>query len=336
MKIFSSFFGAITLLAAASFLQSCRQAENNKATFVKKFNDGWEFVISSDSSCIFSAKTNSAWQKVKLPHTPVIEPLIVNDQWQGISWYRKDFFLGSDMEGKQLFMKFEGAMNVAEVWINGVKKIRHPGGYLPFVVDFTHDARINDTNQVIVRLDNTDNPVTGPKPLKKLDFNTYGGLYRDVSLIAKNSVFITDPVWANKPGSGGMVVTYVEVTKERALIRVKTHVMNAGDKDREVMIRQELLKGKSVMVLETSPPQQIKAGNDIEVFTDLTVPSPDLWSPSSPYLYDLVTLIISDDRVVDTDTTTIGIRRFDIRKDYFAINGEKMFLRGVNRHQEYP
>jgi len=69
------------------------------------FNDGWEFVIAADSSGIFENPGNYKWQEVTLPHTPVIEPLIVNNQWQGTCWYRKSFRLPRNSDGKKFFLR---------------------------------------------------------------------------------------------------------------------------------------------------------------------------------------------------------------------------------------
>jgi len=325
-----------TLLILLLLLNSCRNTDDSAFMAQVKFNEGWEFTLSADSSAAFNAESGLLWEKVRLPHTPVIEPLVVNNQWQGICWYRKDFVLPANAEGKRLFLRFEGAMNVADVWVNGVKKTRHLGGYLPFVIDFTDEAVPDSLNHVIVRLDNTDNPITGPKPLKQLDYNTYGGLYRDVFLIMENTVFITDPIFENRPGSGGIFVSYPGVSREKAVIRVQTHVKNTGDGDQDIVISHIILKGNDVILKYESPGRELKAKSDAEFVEDITLPSPDLWSPASPNLYKLVTHVSTGNRLLDTDTTRIGIRRFDIRQDHFSINGEEMFLRGVNRHQEYP
>ncbi len=281
------------------------------------FNNDWQFILSADSAEVFDAQNTLAWEKVSLPHTARLEPLIVNDQWQGICWYRKDFVLPENVKGKNLFLRFEGAMNVAEVWVNGVKKIIHLGGYLPFMVDFTKEAKAGKHNQVIVKLDNRDNPITGPKPLKQLDFNMYGGLYRDVFLVIENDVFITNPIIENKKDAG-IFVTYPVVTPEKAVVHVETHVKNTGDGNGEIVVKNEIL------------------GVCNETEADIEIANPKLWSPKSPNLYHLVTNVYVDGELADTDTTRIGIRRFEITKDRFAINGEEMFLRGVNRHQEYP
>ncbi|MFO7671649.1 MAG: hypothetical protein R6W31_18465 [Bacteroidales bacterium] len=177
------------------------------------FNAGWEFRIDS-----IGLPESMKWEKVSLPHTAHIEPLVVNNQWQGDCWYRKTFSYNPGWQGKKLFLRFEGAMNVAEVWINGNKKMTHSGGYLPFVVDITEDIRGIESNTIDVKLNNEDNPETGPKPLPTLDFNMYGGLYRDVFLVVKNKVHITDAQFANQIAGGGVFVTYPEVTNEKAIV----------------------------------------------------------------------------------------------------------------------
>ncbi len=118
-------------------------------------------------------------------------------------------------------------MNVAEVWINGNKKITHYGGYLPFVVEITDDILFDELNTVYVKLNNKDNLTTGPKPLKDLDFNMYGGLYRDVFLVVKNRVHITDAQFADVPAGGGIFVTYPEVSSNKARVSIQTHIQNS-------------------------------------------------------------------------------------------------------------
>jgi beta-galactosidase len=159
--------GLFAILLAAG----CKKS-GQKAVFEDRtFNAGWEFTRSDDSTSAFAPGT--AWEQVTLPHTARIEPLVVNNQWQGTCWYRRRFWLDQGFSEKNLFLRFDGAMNMADVWVNGVKKTRHLGGYLPFSVNFTAEAIPGDTNEVIVKLDNRDNPVTGPKPLEVLDFNMY-------------------------------------------------------------------------------------------------------------------------------------------------------------------
>ncbi len=100
----------------------------------------------------------------------------------------------------------------------------HPGdhpSFGPFAqLDLIEVALFDVENIVRVKLNNKDNPLTGPKPLENLDFNTYGGIYRNVWLIAKNPLHITDPIYTNKAASGGIFVTYPKVSKEEATIPI--------------------------------------------------------------------------------------------------------------------
>jgi beta-galactosidase len=338
-----NFFAIFSCLVLIAFVLSSCKTEVSKPIPPKLFNDNWQFILSADSSDVFKPDSDLAWEKVRLPHTPVIEPLIVNDQWQGICWYRKEFVLPAEAAGKNVFLRFEGAMNVADVWVNGEKKTTHLGGFLPFVVDFTAEAIPGKMNRVIVRLDNRDNPITGPKPLKQLDFNTYGGLYRDVFLVMENDVFITDPILENLPGNGGIFVTYPEVSEQKATIRVQTHIRNTGKGNEKITVQHKIIKqdsnkvihqGNEITYCVTTEPESL--GNNSTKITNIDLTNPELWSPATPDLYYLVTDLYSDGQLSDTDTTRIGIRRFEITRDRFAINGEEMFLRGVNRHQEYP
>jgi beta-galactosidase len=306
----------------------------------KKFNNNWSFQVlegSKKDSLFFKyIKENSNWQPVQLPHTPKIEPKIVNNQWQGISVYKKSFHLSNNLKNKKLFFEFEGAMNIAEVWVNDTKLIKHHGGYLPFVIDFTKLAFFDAENTIVVKLNNKDNPITGPKPLKKLDFNTYGGIYRNVWLIAKNKLHITDPILENKIASGGIFVSFPEVTAQKASIHIKTHIRNETDNTNSFMLRNTLLKKDSILVSVTTEKQALAANIDKEIIANINLRNPKLWSPETPDLYHLKTEIIQNGEVVDLEITRIGIKTIKFIGQDFYLNGEKTFLRGVNRHQEYP
>ena len=95
---------------------------------------------------------------------------------------------------------------MADVWLDGERVGGHMGGYLPFVLDISERVQPGRDHLLAVRLYNRDNPITGPKPLAQLDFNTYYGLYRPVYLIRKNRLHITDPLLADRPASGGVFV----------------------------------------------------------------------------------------------------------------------------------
>src|SRR4029077_9642547 len=92
-------------------------------------------------------------------------------------------------------------------------------------------------------------------------------------------------------------------------------------------------EGRAVASLETAA-EPLAGGADREVIQELRIANPQLWSPNSPYLYQVRSEMIAEGTPVQTELTHIGIRRFEITADGFRINGDKMFLRGCNRHQE--
>ncbi len=283
-----------------------------------------------------SAPPVSGWQPVLLPHSAKIEPRIVNDQWQGDALYKRSLFAHRAWRGKTVWLRFEGAMGVAQVYSNGEHIFAHMGGYLPFTVDLSDKLRFGEQNRLLIHLDNRDNPLTGPKPLAELDFNFYGGLYREVRLLLRDSLHITDEMLAKRVAGGGVFITYPQVTQVRADVRIKTHIANQGETPRHFNIVHTLLDGDQAVATRSSEEIQINAGSDLEHTTNIIVVSPRLWTPRAPALYQLRTQVVSKDRVIDERETQIGIRHIDVSTEGIRINGEKLFLRGVNRHQEYP
>jgi beta-galactosidase len=309
----------------------------------RDFNPGWRFLLADADGAENPAFDDGAWVSATLPHTARIESVVTGlpgsdtAQWQGVCWYRKHFRLGEESRGRKVFLKFEAAMNVADVWVNGTHLGRHLGGWLPFGFDISDGVTAGGDNVLAVRLDNRDNPVTGPKPLAQLDFNSYHGLYRNAHLVIKDPLHISDPILADRPASGGIFVTYPEVGEDAATVRVRTHVRNDGRDPRSFRVRQRLVDRDGRKVAEAwSDPVPLASGGDTRLEQDLHVAAPALWSPRRPSLHTLLTELVEDGRVVDAEGTRLGIRHLDISADGFRINGERMFLRGTNRHQEYP
>ena len=278
---------------------------------------------------------DSEWKVVSLPHTARIEPLLVNDLWQGICWYRKKFNLTEEAENKKIIIEFEAAMNHSKVWVNGQLVAEHQGGYLPVVADITGFVRLDQENLIAVQLDNTDNSITGPKPLEILDFCMYGGLYRNARLVLKDKVYISHPILANKIAGGGIFITYPKVSEDESVVQVKTHVVNEYNEPKSVDVIQSVIcDGKQIAKQKSSV--LLGVGEDAEVTEQIQLKSAELWSPSSPNLYQLRTTVLVDGKTVDQKLTRFGIRELIFKDKDLYINGQKTFLRGVNRHQEYP
>ncbi len=290
------------------------------------FNKDWKF--SQDS--IFSKSIS-----IEVPHVPRIEPLVVNDQWQGVMWYKKEFEHYSQGEEK-LFLKFEGVMHESEVWLNEQYVKHHKGGYLPFTIDISNHLR-EGKNSVKVKVKNTDNPVIPPgKPLRDLDFNYYGGIYRDVKLITKNNVYISDPILTNKIGGGGILVHFSEITDVSAKCEINIHAVNESSKEKELYAEIILRDPDGKTLLQKSDVVSVKSKSDHGLSISFNIDKPKLWGTSSPYLHTLTTKLYSNDQIVDSVTQKVGIRKIEMNSEGFFLNEKKMYIRGTNRHQEYP
>jgi beta-galactosidase len=298
-------------------------------------NDAWQFYRDADRKVTGAEQVPAdAWSTVGLPHAAHVEPRVPTAPWQGTVFYRKTFD-AAPQPGERAILRFEAVMNVADVWLNGRHLGQHLGGYLPFAFDVTDLLKAGGKNEVVVRANNEDNAITGPKPLKELDYIQHGGMYRGVSLITKPAVHITDEMLSATKAGGGVFVTFPQVDKAQALVQVKTEVNNSSKAARTVTVRNTLAwQGKEVARAEQKV--TLKAGERRHVTMPLSVAQPHLWSPQAPNLHVLDTAVVGEG-AGDTVQTRIGIRRIAFDKHHkLLLNGEPLQLRGVNRHQEYP
>ncbi|WP_439882556.1 glycoside hydrolase family 2 protein [Pontibacter sp. MBLB2868] len=311
---------------------------------VRSFNDGWEFARDIDTTIAverLSAKNEREvkWEQVSLPHTARLEPVEkVEQQWQGDAFYRKVFTVPASDKGKHIALKFEAAMQVADVFLNGKHIFKHKGGYLPFYVNLSEDVQFGEENVLLVKLDNRDNPQVVPgKPLADLDFNYYSGIYRDVYFITKDKLHISDPIAADRVAGGGILLHYDTVSAASAVLTVQTEVKNEHQQARTAQLKTTLKDKSGKVVAEAlSEPMQVSNGAYTTFNQRLNIPSPVLWSPDNPYLYELSVVLVQNGQETDVQTLSTGVRNFRFTPGAFYLNGEKLFLRGTNRHQEYP
>ena len=298
---------------------------------VKSFNSDWE-ILRADvkDSPIFHN-----WEKVTLPHTARLESKVVVSQFQGDCVYRKSFYCPLKKDEKA-FLYFEGVMMTAAVYLNGTWMSTHEGGYLPFTVDLTPKLK-SGKNVLEVRVNNEDNPQVPPgKPLKELDFNYYGGIYRNVKLIKTNEIHITDAVHENIPGSGGVFVNFNSFKASTAKAQILVHVKNESNESAKIRVETTITDGKGYSNRTISTTNELAGNTSQQVKSDVNIANAELWSPSHPFLYDMTVRVYKDNKLVDEQHQKVGVRFFELKDDGFYLNGSKYELSGTNRHQEYP
>ena len=309
----------------------------NSGRLVWNFNAGWRFHLGDVAQAAQKDFDDKAWEVVSTPHTVQLMPAEASGcrNYQGIAWYRKHFILPDECAGRDAILHFEAIMGKQTIYVNGQKVKEHEGGYLPINVNLT-DLGCSAGEECVVAIcaDNSDDKTYPPgKKQMTLDFAYHGGIYRDVWLIAKSKVAITDAVEEQQVAGGGIFVHYANISERSAEVYVNTEVRNSDDHSRTVTIEQTLSPSGATVSKRVS----LKAGEAKTIVQRFMVKKPHLWSPENPYLYQIATRIKDGRQSLDGGITRIGIRSFEFRgKDGFWLNGKRYHqLVGANRHQDF-
>lgn len=303
-------------------------------------NEGWRFHGGIAADAHQPGFDDGSWQRISLPHTwNASDSLDKNVQYRrGTGWYRRTLTLDPSLRGRRLFLHFEGANQVADVFVNGRKAGSHIGGYTAFVFDITSLVRLGEENLIAVRVDNAHEPAIPPL---NGDFTFFGGIYRDVWLVATSPVHIT----LEDHASPGVFISTPEVSAARGVVRIRGTVVNRGDQQARIRVTNRILapSGEEIAAVNTDLEVASEGSSQFEVVRGIARPL--LWSPASPNLYRVITEILdcgpqtSCDGALPIDAVDnpLGFRWFsaDAEKG-FLLNGKPMKLYGTNRHQDFP
>ncbi len=278
------------------------------------------------------------WHRVDLPHSPFVADLDGRGHWFGVCEYRRPVRAPRTGVGERHVLHVGAAMHTATVLVDGLELARHEGGYLPFEVDLTAALADGAEHSLVLRIDNRENPEVPPgKPYGELDFCWYGGLYRGVELHTLPALHITEAISAGEVGGGGIFLRTSHAAPDRAVVAAKVHVRNSGPVARRCRVVVELRHGGQLAVRTVSAEFELAAGAARHVEQELAWSAPALWSPARPALHEVEVAVLEGSTIVDSRRLRYGVRRFGFsRAGGFTVNGERLRLRGTNRHQEFP
>ena len=242
-------------------------------------------------------------EHVRIPHTVKVTPLNYFDAhvYQMVSCYRKTFAAPSEWKDKRVFLTFDAVAHDAEVFLNGKMLTKHSCGYTAFTVELTDHIKTGEENVIAVKCDSNETLNVPPFGFV-IDYMTYGGIYREVHLDVREKDYIKD------------VFVYADMNK---VAHIKTDVAGEGELNAKIT---EVKSGKTVF--------EGKIGTD----ADITVEGSELWTLENPVLYDLTMTLANG----DSHTVRFGFRTAVFKVDGFYLNGKKIKLRGLNRHQCWP
>ena len=276
-------------------------------------NNDWLFSEAFKEEYLAGA-VDCDFVSARLPHT--VKELPYNcfseEDYQMLSAYRRVISAPLDWAKKRIFITFEGAAHIAQVYLNGEMVGEHKSGYTAFTVELTDKLVIGGDNILLVKLDSREN-VNVPPFGNVIDYMTFGGLYRDVYLDIKNGLYISD-VFA-KPEFTGKLVCDVSLD---------------GDIPGGAVIKQKI----SFCGDEVSFKEQDAFVNDFSISS--YVENVKLWDINKPNRYCLETELYVEGELIDTHSVEIGFRSAEFTNDGFYLNGRRVQIRGLNRHQSYP
>jgi hypothetical protein len=321
--------GIPTLPARAAFTPPA----TNRVNII--FNTDWKYNQGDVTGAQATSFNDSAWAYVDLPHTTKFVTPDDPNASLGVSWYRKHFTVDAAYQGRKVYIEFEAAMQVADVWINGTSVAHHEGGYAPFTIDATGIVVYGGGDNVIaVKLDNNANSNWAPGQ-SGVDFQYGGGLYRDVHMYVTDKLHVTDAVFANTVAGGGIFVTYPSVSTGSATVNIRTNVINENAAAQSATVISNIVDAGGNVVGTATTATSIGAGANTTVNQNITVVNPSLWHPYTPNLYTLYTTVNNSSSAVDGYQTRIGIRSIAwSHTGGLVINGTRFKAMGVNYHQE--
>lgn len=294
-------------------------------------NDDWLFTEQFENSLMAPEYPENTLQPVRLPHTCKETPFHYFDEslYQMVSGYRRHLLIPKDWQGKRILLTFEGAAHDSTVFCNGKKVGEHHCGYTAFTVDLTDNILYGQDNLLCVRLDSREN-LNVPPFGYVIDYMTYGGIYRDVRLEVKEKVSLSDIFVHTAIDFRSSPVT-AQITSEITLTE-----SNGNVTIRQYYMPKSTAAGQGSWNLLCEQTVSADTNCDKEIALTAAITDPLLWDTEEANLYILKTQLYQDNTLLDETETTFGIREAVFKKDGFYLNGKKLRIRGLNRHQSYP
>ena len=306
---------------------------------------GWKFYKGTPATGTPSDSNfnDASWATVNIPHSasyddpepPLFDATPNNgeyNRYQGICWYRKYFTVPQSAKhtGK-IQIEFEGAMQVATVYLNGkLLGVHSNSGYTWFQFDITNQVSLTGTNVLAVQLDNTPNAMVPPgrtsdPSITPSDYLLYSGLYRNVWLICTDACSI--PLWSQR-------ISTPVATASAASIKVHITTPVSSATTGSIQVRYVIAFPSNTPVATGIQTISLTSAGTAVFDTSITISNPSLWTYRNPNLYHLYTQVFKDGVLVDDYVDRFGARWYTWTPQAgFALNGVIDTLRGASVHQ---
>ncbi|WP_167020889.1 glycoside hydrolase family 2 protein [Chitinophaga sp. Cy-1792] len=320
-----------TILASCLLLATGIQQSIAQSRTTVPFNQNWQFTKGD-----YNPKDSAAphtWETINIPHTWNNKDMQAGkDFYAGNAIYKKNLFIDAAIKGKQVFLRFEGVGQVADVYVNNKFIGQHKGGYSAFAMEITYALNYGSDNNIIVKVNNE--PRKDVIPINNNLFGIYGGIYRPVSLVITDKLHITTTDYA----SPGVYIRQQNVSAASADITVTTKLDNRYEQTQQAALRTRIYTQAGELVKEVTDEIKVQPQGRQQYAQQLQITKPHRWNGlQDPHLYKVVvSLIDQHGQVIDESIQPLGIRKFEIKSGKgFYLNDEPYRLYGVCRHQDW-
>jgi beta-galactosidase len=323
-----------TILAGAALVPYAFPEGNNKALS----NAGGRLILPINRNWRYSAKVvegghekafeDSTFERIVVPHTNVRLPWHGFDEktYEFVSLYRRHFKLPPEAHGKRVFADFEGVMTASTVWINGHRLGEYKGGYTPFSFELTPHLDFDGDNVLAVDVESTERPDIPPFGYE-IDYLTFGGIYREVSLRIVPAIFIEN-----------IFVRPRDVLTPNPSVDVDCFVQRLEPSREPLTLSVELLNGDRIVAKgsQTVPPASASGEPNSQTVHLDRLSGIKLWSLEERNLYSARVTLLRGNQPIDQDSRRFGLREAQFTDHGFELNGKVIKLRGLDRHQTFP
>jgi beta-galactosidase len=343
--------GAVLASTALPGSEVFAGVQTARGRLVLPMNRDWRYHPAKVDGAQAIEFDDSNFARVVVPHTNIELPWHNFDDkdYEFVSTYRRRFKLPEEAADQRVFVDFEGVMTASTVWINGVRLGEYKGGFTPFSFELTSHLHRGAENVLLVEVDSTERADIPPFGYE-IDYMTFGGIYREVSLRVVPPVYIDNIFAQPKDVASGSP-------------SLDVHCFLAGDEMArgEHSIEVELRDEDQIIAKDRHPIERSNAtasGNEasLDPYIDGSVYSTTettkdparytvslaqlknvkLWSLEEPNLYTVFVRLVRSGQVIDEDKRRIGFREAIFTDHGFSLNGKIVKLRGLDRHQTFP
>ncbi|MCK8060092.1 MULTISPECIES: glycoside hydrolase family 2 TIM barrel-domain containing protein [unclassified Fusibacter] len=292
-------------------------------------NFDWKYSMDFKEAYILETHDDDLFETVHLPHTNITLPYNNFDEklYQFESCYRKRLWIDKVETHQRVYVKFEAVMTYARVYLNGHYVGDHKGGYTPFRLDLTDYAVFESENTLVVYVDSTERSDIPPFGFV-VDYLTYGGIYREVSLEYCSDVHLEN-----------VAVRAKDVLTDALFLDMDLYLHNHKQEKGDLTCAFSILEDETLI---KTFKKTLQVSSDLDEKINVQESLADvshaikLWGTDHPHLYWLEISLMSGEKLIDRLKIRFGFRDARFSPEGFFLNGERLKIQGINRHQSFP